>query len=93
MKVLFPGFSRPQLTEHFLAEYRVAARLNAGSFVRSYELFEENSLLFYTMDLMAEGSLAAAIDAPMPAAVAVGLALDVLEGLDALHSQGIVTAI
>ncbi len=90
MKVLFPDSSRPQLTERFLAEYRVAARLNTGSFVRSYELFEENSLLFYTMDLMAGGSLAAAIDAPMPAAVAVGLALDVLEGLDALHSQGIV---
>jgi serine/threonine protein kinase len=90
MKVMFPELSRPQVTERFLAEYRIAARLRASPFVCSYELFQEGALLCYTMDLMQGGSLASAIGTPLPPAMAVGLMLDVLEGLDFLHSQGIV---
>ncbi len=87
---MLPDPARPELTERFLAEYRIAARLRSSSFVCSYEMFEEGALLCYTMDLMPGGSLAAAIGTPLPPAVAVGLMLDVLEGLDSLHSQGIV---
>lgn len=90
MKVMFPDPSRPAATARFIAEYRVAARLRAGPFVCAYEMFEDGPLLCYTMDYMPGGTLAATIGTPLPVAVAVGLGLDVLAGLDILHSQGIV---
>lgn len=90
LKVFIPDRARPSLTERFVAEYRVAARLRQGPFVRAYEMFEHENMLCYSMDLMPGGSLSQAVGCALPLAMAVGLGLDVLEALDQLHSQGIV---
>jgi hypothetical protein len=90
VKLFLRDPQHPTWTERFVAEYRIAARLQDGPFVRAYELFEHKNLLCYTLDLMEGGSLAQTIGRPLPPAVAVGLVLDVLEALDILHSRGIV---
>ncbi len=90
VKIFTPDPRHPSLTERFVAEYRIAARLKDGPFVQAYEMFEHQGMLCYTLDLMPGGSLAQALGHPLPPAVAVGLVLDVLEALDILHSRGIV---
>ena len=52
-------------------------------------MFREGDLLCYSMDLMKGGSLASLMHQPLPCAAAVGLILDILEGLDHLHARGI----
>lgn len=90
LKGFVPNSKHPSYTERFIAEYRIAARLKEGPFVRAYEMFELDGKLFYTMDLMQGGSLATTLGQRLPVAVAVGIVLDVLEGLDRLHGIGIV---
>lgn len=90
LKVFFPNSKFPSLTERLIAEYRIAARFKEGPFVRAYEMFEDKGKLCYTMDLMVGGSLAQFLGTPLPVALAVGITLDVLEGLDRLHGSGIV---
>ena len=90
LKLLAPSLAQGAHLTRFIREYRVASRLRDLRFVRAHHFGRFESSYYFTMDLVAGGSLASqAWGRKLPAGVAVGLALQVLGALDALHHQNI----
>lgn len=90
LKVFQMDGSSKEEREIFFGEYRVQARINARRVVRTYESFASDSSLCMTLDLMPGGSLSAYQGKPLPVGMAVGLALQLFEGLSVLHARGVV---
>ena len=75
----------------FLREARAAARVSHPNLCPIYEVGEHDGQPFIVMELLAGETLAARLRrGPLPAGEALDLALDLLEGLAALHDAGVV---
>ncbi len=91
LKTLRPSGPEIASYERLEREARAAARVNHPNICQLYELGEDEGELFLAMELLQGEALAARLTrGPMPASEAVGVALAMLAGLDALHREGIV---
>jgi serine/threonine protein kinase len=91
VKYLAPRLaSQPGALAAFRAEARIAGKLNHSRCVRVLG-YEENPPRI-VMELMEGRTLkdAVALRGPLPTATAVGYALDLIEGLQAVHALGVV---
>jgi len=82
----------PSGRDRFLREARSAARLHHPHLVTIYDAGEDAGELFLVMELVDGQSLAALIAqrAPLPVDEAVSIAVQILEGLGAVHADGVI---
>src|SRR3954468_17916324 len=82
----------PSGRDRFLREARSAARLHHPHLVTIYDAGEDAGELFLVMELVDGQSLAALIAqrAPLPIDEAVSIATQVLDGLSAVHADGVI---
>jgi eukaryotic-like serine/threonine-protein kinase len=82
----------PAGRDRFLREARSAARVQHPHLVTVYDAGEDAGELFLVMELIDGESLAALIArrAPMPVDEAVSIAVQILDGLSAVHADGII---
>jgi serine/threonine protein kinase len=77
--------------ERFWREARLAARINHPHVCQIYEVGEADDRLFMTMERLDGESLSVRLErGAVPLAEAVGIGLEILSALDALHACGIV---
>ncbi len=92
-KVLLPEFARKKkLRKRFEREAHTMARLEHPNLVRVVDVGTSGSLPFIVMELVPCGTLMQWVDrnGPMPEAVAVDAMIQVAEGLQAVHDNGVV---
>ena len=82
----------PSGRDRFLREARSAARLQHPHLVTVYDAGEDAGELFLVMELVDGQSLAAIIGqrAPLPVDEAVAIAVQILDGLSAVHADGVI---
>jgi predicted ATPase len=81
----------PSSRRRFLREARAAARVSHPKLCPIYEVGEHDGQPYIVMELIAGETLATRLRrGPLPASEAVALALDLLEGLAALHEAGVI---
>jgi eukaryotic-like serine/threonine-protein kinase len=82
----------PSGRDRFLREARSAARLQHPHLVTIYDAGEDAGELFLVMELVDGQSLAALIGqrAPLPVDEAVSIAVQILDGLSAVHADGVI---
>src|SRR5450432_620397 len=80
----------PNIAERFLAEARLCARIENEHVVRVLDVSKLDGLPYIVMELVTGVSLASEIGQPWPPAKAAAYAVQVLEGLEAVHALGIV---
>jgi serine/threonine-protein kinase len=82
----------PSGRDRFLREARSAARLQHPHLVTVYDAGEDAGELFLVMELVDGQSLAAIISqrAPLPVDEAVSIAVQILDGLSAVHADGVI---
>ena len=85
-------YADPSGRDRFLREARSAARLHNPHLVTIYDAGEDAGELFLVMELVDGQSLAALIAhrAPLPVDEAVSISIQVLEGLSAVHADGVI---
>jgi serine/threonine protein kinase len=80
----------PSIVERFLAEARLCARIENEHVVRVLDVSKLDGLPYIVMELVTGVSLASEMGQPWPPAKAAAYAVQVLEGLEAVHTLGIV---
>jgi serine/threonine protein kinase len=80
----------PNIVERFLAEARLCARIENEHVVRVLDVSKVDGLPYIVMELVTGASLASEMGQPWPPARAAAYALQVLEGLEAVHALGVV---
>src|SRR5918995_6972481 len=91
LKVLSPGpQADPELDSRLRREARAAATLTHPAICVIYEIDEAEEGTFIAMELVRGRPLAALLHAPMGAARALDVAMEVAEGLAEAHAHGIV---
>ncbi len=99
VKVLDPVMVvRAELLERFKREVRAMRRLNHRRVVRVFDYWEEpeSGLALISMELIRGGSVRGLLEramergVPVPVPVALAILRDVLEGLAAVHAEGVV---
>jgi hypothetical protein len=82
----------PSGRDRFLREARSAARVQHPHLVTVYDAGEDAGELFLVMELVDGQSLAALIAqrAPLPVDEAVSVAVQILDGLSAVHADGVI---
>jgi serine/threonine-protein kinase len=82
----------PSGRDRFLREARSAARLQHPHLVTVYDAGEDAGELFLVMELVDGQSLAGIIGqrAPLPVDEAVSIAVQILDGLSAVHADGVI---
>lgn len=92
LKVLRPEFARePEMARRFLSEIKLARRISHGNVCRIHEYSEEGPLRFISMELIAGLTLKEYLKThPLTVREAYDVAIQVCQGLQAVHEQGIV---
>ena len=91
IKMIKPAVAEPAARERLRREARSAASVNHPAICQLYEIGEEQGELFLAMELLQGESLAARIArGNVPLGEAVSTAIGFLNGLDALHREGLV---
>jgi serine/threonine protein kinase len=91
IKMLKAAVAEPAARDRLRREARSAASVNHPSICQLYDIGEENGELFLAMELLQGESLAARIGrGSVPLAEAVSISIGFLNGIDALHRQGLV---
>lgn len=95
-EVQYPaGLPEPELDalrDRMLREARVAARLAHPGVVRMYDVVEEDGRPCLVMELLGGRTLAQVLreDGPLPPAQVARIGLQLLDGLQAAHAQGVI---
>jgi serine/threonine protein kinase len=92
IKLLKPGLMlTPRHQKKFLEEAQTLASLRADHIINIYEVGEYQNLPYFVMEYLPEGSLQTRLSqkGPLPLEVTLKIAEQVLEGLRAAHSKGI----
>lgn len=92
IKLLKPGLMlTPRHQKKFLEEAQTLASLRADHIISIYEVGEYQNLPYFVMEYLPEGSLQTRLSqkGPLPLDVALKIGEQVLEGLKAAHSKGI----
>lgn len=89
VKILKPELRRSFEFTRFKREFRAAQRLSHPNCVKSYEMEDTPEGCYFTMEYLPGGSLFG-IKAALRPKTAVGVALQVLAGLDYVHAEAIV---
>jgi serine/threonine protein kinase len=91
IKMIKAAVAEPAARDRLRREARSAASVNHPAICQLYEIGEEDGELFLAMELLQGESLAMRIArGSLPLAEAVSTAIGFLNGLDALHRQGLV---
>ncbi len=93
LKVLRPEFAAdPQMLRRFKDELRLARRISHRNVCRIHEFNRAGNTAFISMELVAGDSLRQIVNryGGLPVRDAVGIALQICDGLREAHSQGIV---
>jgi serine/threonine protein kinase/tetratricopeptide (TPR) repeat protein len=91
IKMIKAAVADAEARDRLRREARSAASVNHPAICQLYEIGEENGELFLAMELLQGESLATRIArGSLPLAEAVSTAIGFLNGLDALHRQGLV---
>jgi serine/threonine-protein kinase len=93
LKVMHPHIaSAPGFTERFQREAQVLARLRHPGSVEVYDYGLDRGFLFLAMELVSGETVDSLLmrEGALPVSRAVGLAVQVLEVLEAAHAQGII---
>lgn len=92
VKVLPAQFARePGAIERFRREARLASTISHPHICAIYDTGDHDGLQYLVMELLEGQSLQQLIDtAPVPAARAVELGMEIADGLDAAHERGII---
>jgi non-specific serine/threonine protein kinase len=91
IKMIKAAVAEPEARDRLRREARSAASVNHPAICQLYEIGEEDGELFLAMELLQGESLATRIArGSLPLADTVSTALGFLNGLDALHRQGLV---
>jgi serine/threonine protein kinase len=80
----------PKIVERFLAEARLCARIENEHVVRVLDVSKVEGLPYIVMELVTGASLASEMGQAWPPARAAAYAVQVLEGLEAVHALGVV---
>ncbi|HEX3774442.1 MAG TPA: serine/threonine-protein kinase, partial [Polyangiaceae bacterium] len=80
----------PTIAERFLAEARLCARIENEHVVRVLDVSKLDGLPYIVMELVSGMSLASQLGTPWSPARAAAFAVQVLDGLEAVHALGIV---
>ncbi len=80
----------PSIVERFLAEARLCARIENDHVVRVLDVSKLDGLPYIVMELVSGVSLTAQLGAPWPPGKAAAFAVQILEGLEAVHLLGVV---
>src|SRR5687767_11408894 len=92
LKVLRPEFARePEMARRFLSEIKLARRISHGNVCRIHEYSEQDSLRFISMELITGLTLKEYLkEHVLSLREAYDVAIQVCQGLQAVHEQGIV---
>lgn len=91
LKFPLPELARlPSIVERFLAEARLCARIENEHVVRVLDVSKLDGLPYIVMELVIGVSLASEMGTPWLPAKAAAFAVQVLEGLEAVHALGVV---
>jgi serine/threonine-protein kinase len=93
VKTIHPGAGiSPTVTGRFLREARVLQRLSHPRIVSFHEMGEASGLLYFVMDYVPGTNAAKLVSdrGPLPAAEAVGLGVQLCDGLGYAHNHGFV---
>ena len=80
----------PSIVERFLAEARLCARIENEHVVRVLDVSKFGDLPYIVMELVIGTSLAKQMGTPWPPGKAAAFAVQILEGLEAVHALGVV---
>ena len=80
----------PSIVERFLAEARLCARIENEHVVRVLDVSKLDGLPYIVMELVSGVSLTAQLGAPWAPGKAASFAIQILEGLEAVHVLGVV---
>lgn len=90
LKLLRPDRLTPSAFARLRREVRVARSVASPRLVRVHDLAEDAGRPFLTMELVPGPSLRDRMQGPQPVEDVIRIGIEVLEGLAALHAQGIV---
>lgn len=91
VKVMRPELTTERAIERFLREARILARLRHPAVVPVHRAGDADGLPFYVMDFLEGETLEEALRrGPMPEGQVLSLAMTLLDGLAAVHAEGVV---
>ncbi len=92
VKVLDPSLAdEPEFRERFASEARALAALDHASIVPVLDVGTSGDRHYFVMKLLSGQVLSARLrEGPLPAHLALSIAIDVLDGLEHMHSRGVI---
>jgi serine/threonine-protein kinase len=92
LKILRPEVAgTPEMAARFRSEIKLARKVSHWNVCRIHEYGEDGALQYISMELVSGATLKDRLrDGPLPAAAAFDVAIQVAEGLSAIHKVGIV---
>ena len=77
--------------QRFLREVRLTHKINHENVVRTFDFGQDGDTLFYTMEYLPGATLEALLREPdLPISRALGIAAQIMRGLAAIHSVGVI---
>jgi serine/threonine protein kinase len=86
-----PASFKEDIVQRFLREVRLTHKINHENVVRTFDFGQEGETLYYTMEYLAGSTLDSLVaDGEAPIPTVLGIALQLMRGLGAVHSVGVI---